>query len=296
MTQLAYTAVIATFERPDELAVTLESLRKQSRVPESVIVIDASRDERTRQVAEQSGGIPIRFEKATEPSAARQRNQGARLVKTPLVAFIDDDVNIAETTCEKLCETFERDAREEIGGVAARIDGLSHPEPRKLLWLYYRLQAGYSHPTYGGKLFGPAINCLPSYTDADGDLIPSDWLNSTCVFYRTDLFLREMFPEFQGYSFMEDVHVSARVGRTHKLFFHKTARFQHFGAGSAFKRNARALARMRRRHQRTVAREVMGQHGLVFELKFFLSRLFGTVALLRSRPPGWKEELIGAWT
>ena len=37
----------------------------------------------------------------------------------------------------------------------ARIEGMSHPRPKGLLWLYYRIQAGYADRTYGGRLFGP---------------------------------------------------------------------------------------------------------------------------------------------
>jgi len=291
---IPYSIVIATFERPEELRTTLASLAAQTRPPVQVIVVDSSRDDRARQIALASP-LPLRYERATKPSAAVQRNQGAALVTTPLIAFMDDDVFIPPDSLEKICAVFEEDAGGETGGVAARIEGMQHRSPRGLLRCYYRLQAGYRHPTYGGKHFGAAINCLPTYTESEGDLIPADWLNSTCVFYRTPLFAREKFPEFEGYSFLEDVHLSARVGRTHRLFFHRTAFYEHRDAPSTFKRNARALARMRVRHQRLVARDIVGLREPTLSWKLALHRLFATVSVLRQRGPGWTQEILGTW-
>ena len=297
MSSLAYSVVIATFERPAELRTTLESLAVQTRLPALVIVVDASPDERSQAVVEEMRvRLPLDYERVAKPSAALQRNTGAGRASTPLVAFLDDDVFVPPATMASMCEVFERDAEEQVGGVAARIDGMQHPTPGGLLWWYYRLQAGYAHPTYGGKLFGPGINCLPSYNEGEGDLIPSDWLNSTCVFYRTALFLREKFPQFEGYSYLEDVHVSSRIARTHRLYFHRTATFEHRDAPSTFKKNARELVRMRLRHQRVVARDILRIPEPVLTLKLLLHRAFASVWTLRQRSPQWREILIGTWT
>jgi len=121
-------------------------------------------------------------------------------------------------------------------------------------------------------------------------------LNSTCVFYRTPLYAREKFPEFEGYSFLEDVHLSARVGRTHQLYFHRTATFEHRDAPSTFKRNTRELARMRVRHQRLVAHDILGLREPMLTLKLLLHRLFASVSILRQRGPTWSQELLGTWT
>ena len=297
MSALAYSIVIATFERPAEMRVTLESIAAQTRPPQSVIIVDSSKDGETRAVADAfAARLPLRYERAIRPSAAVQRNQGAANVATPLIAFLDDDVLVRPETFATIVSAFEADSTERIGGIAGRIEGLQHRPPRGLLWWYYRIQAGYSHPTYGARLFGAAINCLPTYAGGDPDLIRSDWLNSTCVFYRTALFEREKFPGFEGYSFLEDVHVSARIGRTHELFFHRTASFEHRDAPSTFKRNALELARMRERHRRLVARDIVGLREPALTFKLLLHRLFTSAFLLHSRHPSWKQELIGTWT
>ncbi len=292
---LAYSLVVATCERVEELRAMLESVLLQTRLPEKTIIIDSSRDEKTRALVETfQARLPLFYERAAIASAAQQRNQGASHAVTPLIGFMDDDIVLYPETCAQACGVFERDPA--AGGVAARIAGMSHPTPRGLLWWYYRIQAGYAHATYGGKLFGPAINCLPAYAESDGDLIASDWLNSTCVFYRRELFMREMFPRFAGYSFMEDVHLSSRVGRTHRLYFHAKALCEHRDAPSSWKRDARAMARMRIRNQRLVAREIMGLSGPVLEFKLLLHRLFASVSIVRQRGPNWRPALMGTWT
>jgi GT2 family glycosyltransferase len=292
---LAYSLVIATYERAEELRTTLASIAAQTRPPAAVVVVDSSGDDEALAVV-QAAPLPVRYERAKKPSAAVQRNQGAALVTTPLVGFVDDDVFVPPESFERICAAFEADLAGKIGGIAARIQGMQHHAPRGVLRWYYRLQAGYAHPTYGGKLFGAAINCLPTYTESTGELIPADWLNSTCVFYRTPLYARERFPEFEGYSFLEDVHLSARVARTHQLYFHRTATFEHRDAPSAFKRNTRELARMRVRHQRLVAQDILGLREPALTLKLLLHRLFASVSILRRHGPTWTQELLGTWT
>ena len=45
----------------------------------------------------------------------------------------------------------ERPATQLNLGIALRIDEIRRPAPSRLSRAYYRLQAGYSHPTYGGR-------------------------------------------------------------------------------------------------------------------------------------------------
>ncbi len=289
----AYTVVVATYERAEDLRRMLGSLAQQTHPAERIIIVDSSRGEETQRLTAEFPPLPLTYERAHAPSAARQRNQGAVHVATELVAFIDDDAILPTETCAKLAQPF---ADPLVGGVAGRIGETTRPVPRGLLRWYYRLQAGYAHPTYGAQLFGPAINCYPSYTEAPGELIPAQWLSSTCVFYRTAIFQREKFPAFEGYSSMEDVHLSARVGKTHRLYFHAGAPFEHRDATSPWKRDHAALARSRIRNQRAVAREVLGFTGLRFELKLLLHKLFVTIYLLRKRGPGTWPQIAGTWT
>jgi glycosyltransferase involved in cell wall biosynthesis len=297
---LAYSIVIATYERPGELRTTLDRLAAQTHSPAQIIVVDASPGRESAEVAQAfESRLPLRYRHTEARSAAVQRNEGAALIDadaSPIIGFMDDDITLHPDTCAKVLAVFDADCEARTGGIAVRIEEICRPEPRGWLWWYYRIQAGYTDRTYGARLFGPAINCLPCYTESDGDLIAADWLNSGCVFYRTALFQREQFPAFEGYSFMEDVHLSARIARTHRLYFHKTASCQHRDGSQSRRRDALAIARQRMRNQRLVAREVLGLSGAVFEAKLLLHKIFASIAVIRRRDSAWKDELLGTWT
>ncbi|MGC3988612.1 MAG: glycosyltransferase [Chthoniobacteraceae bacterium] len=297
MPPLDYSIVIATYERPRELAVTLASLAAQTRRPAQVIVVDSSPNEESRAVVEAtSDKLPLTYLRAIRPSSAVQRNQGAESVTSPLIVFLDDDVTLSRDVFELLCIAFETDLEQKTAGVAARIEGMQHPKPRGPLRWYYRLQAGYADVDYGARLLGPAINTLPTYADTNQDLIPSEWLNSTCVMYRTEFFRREKFPEFTGYSSMEDVHTSSRIRRHGALFFHRTALFQHHDAPSSYKRDPRAMLHQRLHNQRLIAREILRVPEPVLTLKMLLHRIFVTYCVLRGGSPQRWKEVAGAWT
>lgn len=296
-----FSLVIATFERADELAITFAGIETQTRKPLEILVVDSSRDDRARELCAQwAARIPVRYIFSSARSAAKQRNEGADLVNpsSSVIGFMDDDITLRPDTCEKILTVFQHDIDQKTGGISVRIDDIHRPAPSRLTRLYLRLQAGYSHPTYGGKLLGPGINCLPTYhepAEQNGTLIPAEWLNSGCVFYRRAPFLRERFPAFEGYSFMEDVHLSARIGKTHRLYFHTTATCGHREGTNSQKRDHLAMARMRIRNQRIVARDVQGLRGITLAWKFLLHRLFSTIAILRGREPGWPQALKGTW-
>jgi glycosyltransferase involved in cell wall biosynthesis len=294
--RFAYSAVIATLDRPALLSAALDSLIQQTRPPSRIIVVDASGKDETEAVVDRlRDRAPILYLRSPTQSAAQQRNLGAASVSTPFIAFIDDDVVLPAGTFSRLVAPFEGENGEDIGGVAGRIQDLGHSKPRGLLWWYYRLQAGYPHPNFGARLMGAAVNTLPCYEEQSG-LIPSDWLNTTCVLYRTDLFLRERFPDFKGYSFMEDVHLSARIAKTHRLYFDGEAIYEHHSAPTAFKRNQAAHAAAAIQNRRIVARDVLSVGGFELELKMLLHRLFCTVAFARSRKEGWLSAVRGTWS
>jgi GT2 family glycosyltransferase len=287
-----YEIVIATRNRPDYLTATLEDLTRQTRRPVRVVVVDASEDDSTKRAC---GGacIPVLYVRATLASAAGQRNKGAEPVETPLIGFLDDDVRLPDSLFEKILQVFDNDADRSVGGVAGCIQGMWHPRPRKALWLYYRLQAGFSHPDYGGRLLGPALNCLPA--EGSKGLVESDWLNSGCTIYRRELFMAQLFPDFKGYSYLEDVHLSARISKTHKLYFHADAVYEHLDAPSDQKRDRFVLAKMRIRNQRRVATEAMGIKPFEWTWKIALHRCFVTGYLVVRRPEQWMRELAGLW-
>lgn len=103
---LSVTVVICTRDRPDALAHCLDSLSRQVRPPDQVVVVDnASIGDRTRQVAEAAGVTYIREDR---PGLDIARNAGARAAKSDIVAYTDDDVRLHPHWLERLVTAFAR--------------------------------------------------------------------------------------------------------------------------------------------------------------------------------------------
>jgi GT2 family glycosyltransferase len=99
------TIVVCTRERPRELERCLRSLRRQTRPPAEIVVVDnAPANAAARPVAAAAGA---RYVHAPRRGVSRARNAGARQCLTPLLAFIDDDMVAHPAWLEALHSAFE---------------------------------------------------------------------------------------------------------------------------------------------------------------------------------------------
>lgn len=98
---LPISVIVPTRQRPDPLRRMFESLAQQSMQPAELIVIDASRDDETKNLCLRPPDAlvgTLRYEQAVHRGAATQRNQGVADSGQPLVMFVDDDI-IFEPEC-----------------------------------------------------------------------------------------------------------------------------------------------------------------------------------------------------
>jgi len=102
---LSASVVICTRDRPEELPRCLASLPMQTYPPREIIVVDnASRDQRTRDVSLAAGAIYVREDRAGLDIA---RNTGARRATSDIVAYTDDDVLLHRRWLERLVAAFD---------------------------------------------------------------------------------------------------------------------------------------------------------------------------------------------
>ena len=112
---LTAAVVICTRDRPDELARCLASLPRQSYRPHEIIVVDnASRDGRTREVALAAGVTYLREDR---PGLDIARNCGALHVTSEIVAYTDDDVLLHPRWLERLVAAFDDPAIAAVTGL-----------------------------------------------------------------------------------------------------------------------------------------------------------------------------------
>jgi len=229
--------VVATKDRPEELIRMWRSLRSQSRVPDEVIIVDSSARPSTL-VGPQAAPPVLRYIRTAVASATRQRNLGLDAVgpDTDLIGFLDDDVVLEEGAVEEMLRFFET-ADAGVGGAAFNM--VNHPP---LDWpVLKRSRLAEALGLYARR--GGAVTAS-GFQTMIGPLARTewtDWLPSGASVWRKDVLRDCRFDEwFGGYSYLEDLDFSYRVGKSYKLAVVAGARYLHLqapggrGGGYAF--------------------------------------------------------------
>lgn len=232
---LAYTIVIVTRNRPDVLKVSLPLMLAQTRAPAEIIIADSSDDPAPNRAlaAELGRATPIPLICITVPKGMTvQRNIGLDLVKTPIVAFPDDDSLMRADAMDHIMAVYERDADQKIGGVggvelrypdADMLPGSTTPVwttskteqlRKRFFWLRNLWESRIV--TDPLKLRGRrriAERGTPDWLAAM-NTFPVEWITGFRMTYRTDVVRKERFTEELGqYALYEDVDISLRVLR-----------------------------------------------------------------------------------
>lgn len=204
----------------------------QEIIPSEVIVVDASDDERTKTLVEglaakQSSACAFHWVRAATLGAAAQRNEGVALATQSVIWFFDDDIRFEDNCVSRLCHALQGEPQ--LGGVNAMITNQRYQSPGGMSRFMFTLMNGRTEKSFAGKVIGPAINLLPEDRDDLPDVVPVEWLNTTCTMYRREALPSPPFDSFYvGYSVMEDVTLSLRVAAAGwKLANVRTARIFH---------------------------------------------------------------------
>jgi glycosyltransferase involved in cell wall biosynthesis len=283
---LPLAVVIATRNRPLALRRTLESLARQSAQPAELVVVDASEDASTRRLCleESIPGLSsaISWHAAASAGAAGQRNQGVRICSKPVIGFIDDDILFEPMCLARLWRALHSDGC--LGGVNAMITNQRYSAPGRISRFVFRLMAGRPESSYAGRVLGPAVNLLPEDRDDLPEVVPMEWLNTTCTLYRREAMPDPPFPDhFTGYSLMEDLTLSLTVGKSWKLANARTARIYHDSQPGTHKSDPAALAEMQLVNRHYVMTKVLGRNRLADYLKLILFETFSVASCLQSR-------------
>ncbi|MBI2268927.1 MAG: glycosyltransferase family 2 protein [Bacteroidetes bacterium] len=101
---ITVSAVIPTYNRPESLIRTIRSLAQQNKLPDEVIVIDASQSPTNEDLLkEQFPLLKIKCIK-TAPSVCAQRNIGIREASGSFILLCDDDIELREDYILRISE------------------------------------------------------------------------------------------------------------------------------------------------------------------------------------------------
>jgi len=222
---LKLSVIIATKDREQALAECLESIKIQSELPEAIIIIDASDNEKTALVAKnilENSAIKLIYKKS-KPGLTYQRNLGIKNSKNDLLLFLDDDVVLDPHYIKEIKRPFCDDKTEIVGGVTGRI---KPGKPKSLVSILIRKLFCLSEPARGEVKKSFANNSIhPRYVDKTFEV---EWLSGCNQCYRKKVFKEFKFDEnMASYAYMEDVDFSYRVRKKYKLMFTPLARLVH---------------------------------------------------------------------
>ena len=229
-----YSIVVATRNRADVLATSLELFLGQSVLPAEVVVVDASDDHErvcalVRSVfAEAASPVPLTVLRADEGNLAAQRNQGLAGVTTPIVMYPDDDSYWYPDTAAALLDVYSADRAGAIGGVTAvevgvsPVPGAAGPKRRfrlshvpRLRWWRHRLEAALAPPPF--HVYGAARtrDLAEGFADA-GHFRLVETMGGYRMSFRTDVLRRlggfdPALGRHVGYAQHEDKDMCLRV-------------------------------------------------------------------------------------
>jgi glycosyltransferase involved in cell wall biosynthesis len=284
---IAVSAVIATRNRPQPLARTLQSLTDQSACPTEILIIDGSNNDESKTVAEIHAskariGTSIKWQLAKEVGAAAQRNEGVRAASQPFILFCDDDIVFQPECVIRIWNAIFSDPA--LGGVNAMIVNQSYHPPGTASRIVLRVMNGAPAKTFAGKVIGPAVNLLPEDREDLPEVVPVEWLNTTCTMYRREALPNPPFPaRFTGYSLMEDIALSLEVGKKWKLANARTARIFHDSQPADYKSDQRLLSRMLVTNRHFVMTEILNKRSLTDYGRFALWELFQLFSVVARR-------------
>ncbi len=217
--------VVPTKDRPDDLGRLLGSLAGQTARVSEVVVVDGG-DRPFGPLAGAYPGLPVRVLRHRPASATRQRNVGIDAVgpEATLIGILDDDAVLTPDAVEVMLGYWDS-APDRLGGASFNLvnhpplfaPGLKHLPLAERLGLYSARKGAVLSSGFQVMLEGVAEN------------IDVEWLPSGTSVWRREVLGRFRFDEwYGGYSYLEDLDFSYRVGRSYGLAVVAGARLFHY--------------------------------------------------------------------
>ena len=209
---LAYSAVIPTKDRREAAGETVGVLLDQTRLPVRIVVVDASAPpyEPSAALAARAAQLGVDLVVAhSRPSTSAQRNLGARMVETPVLLFLDDDVRVPERYADALLAHWEAAGLEALAGIAGTPAVV--PQQRPAARALRRVaMLNYVDPSAEAMTLRRSGNVR--YVPEPRRAVRVPALGAGATAYRTELVLAHPFDErFPGYAPGEDLDMAVRV-------------------------------------------------------------------------------------
>lgn len=229
MSALSSTLVVATKDRPDDCRELLLLLDGRDDLPDRVLVMDASVDDRTEAVCRDTAvgealGSRLVWRRAERAGLASQRNEALGLVDTDIVHFLDDDSRPHPGYFRTVADYFEQDPDGRVVGVTGLV---VNPARTRRVTALHRL---FLLAPEQGRLNRAGRNAVV----VDGrEPFRVDCLSGCTMSMRTAVARKLGFdPTLErgisgGYALGEDLDMSVRLSREGELWCLPAAAIRH---------------------------------------------------------------------
>lgn len=225
--------IIPTIGRVESLRALLESILRQTRRPDEILVADGSdADAIATLIAEPEWiveDLKITHLKVSPPNAVRQRETAIARASGKYLFLLDDDVVLEPECLANMADLL--DAKPELSAVTADFSNQTWSNPTKLWRYYLRLFHGVRKGEWQGRVIGPLLRF--GYNPSPVEPMPMYWLGAG-----NSLIRRSAYDAVGGFSdfflhrctMNEDVDLGLKLSRVGRILFCPAARMAHHHA------------------------------------------------------------------
>jgi GT2 family glycosyltransferase len=218
------TAVIPTRNRPADLGKAVASVLCQTRLPDTLIVVDQSPGDESRRAVETllAGGAPLRVDYVHDTAITGlvdAKRVAARRADGDVVCFLEDDIVLEPDYFEQIEQGFA--VRPDMLGCCGVVTNLP-PLPTFYVGLFHLFHRG---------MFTDRRVGIHGFAQGRGHaLIPSDYLSGGLSAYRREVFEEVPFDTANGLFMTEDIDFSTRAVQYfgERFFINPNARLAHY--------------------------------------------------------------------
>lgn len=205
--------IIPTYNRPNEMAETLKSLSKFTSSLKEIIIVDQSKDPRTRELVKKYRNKKIRYVFSKTPSITIARNLGVKKSSktTKIICFLDDDVTLHKNYFNEIIKIFNE--HPEAKGVAGKDPtGYTGKESKIINFVKKIFFLGHFERDRA-RIVSAHGNTYPQKLKKT---ITAHWIPGVNMVYKREVFNFQKFDEnLLGYTVVEDMDFSYRLHKRH---------------------------------------------------------------------------------
>lgn len=219
--------IVPTKDRPTELSRLLRSLASQSCPPAQVVVI--GEDQTEVGISREWSGLNVDYFAMPGGSTSAKRNLGVKKVRDDirLIGYMDDDSVLAGDDALRGMVAFWDQAPASVGG--AGFNWLNWVSGRTS-WIK-RVPGASALALYDDR---PGVVLRSGFHTVPGKVKETtffSWLPTGAVVYRREIFEEYAFDEWlTGFSYLDDLDFSYRVGKKYRLAVVPDAGFLHLSS------------------------------------------------------------------